>query len=306
MLQCVIIGCGNIAGGYDNPVDDKIRTHAKAFTLDSNCELVGVCDSNIEIVQRFAKTWKTPFVTTDPAELLKECEPDIVSICSPTDTHEDIFNLACAENVPNIWLEKPAAQSLAAVYRMKALADSSSTKVWVNYFRRYDHGFRLVKSKLPELGKVRHVQALYTKGIRHNGSHILDLIIWLFGNINNFSVTNVLDDPQFVSVSGKLSCGELDIDLVALDYNAYEMFELDVLADKGRIRIVEGGQKIIFENVIKDKYYKGYRNLDVENIHTGTYDKFMAEGLSLALGGAAMPGLDDEIAIQEVLDTIQV
>ena len=31
VFKCGIIGCGNIAGGYDSPNNKKIRTHAHAF-----------------------------------------------------------------------------------------------------------------------------------------------------------------------------------------------------------------------------------------------------------------------------------
>jgi predicted dehydrogenase len=302
----VIIGCGKIAGGYDNPKDEKVRTHVKAYINNSNCELVGVCDSDFEISRKFSDVWKVPFYTTNPTQLLKKCKPDIVSICSPTETHEELFSLACLERIPNIWLEKPAADSLEVVLRMESLAASSNSNVWINYFRRYDSGFQEVKSRISQLGEIRHVRALYTKGIRHNGSHILDLIIWFFGEIQSVNVNNVLKDPQFSSVSAKLTCNNIDVDLVALDYNSYEIFEMDIIGDFGRIRIIDGGQKIIFEKVTKDKYYEGYKNLDVNKVHTGTYEKFMAEGLSMALKGEKMPSFENEIAIQEVLKKFNV
>jgi predicted dehydrogenase len=301
-MRCVIIGCGKIAGGYDNPHDEKVRTHAKAYINNSNCELVGVCDSNFEISKKFANVWGVPFYTTDPTQLLKKCKPDIVSICSPTVTHEMLFSLVCLENIPNIWLEKPAADSLESILRMKTLEDSSNCNVWVNYFRRYDPGFQEVKAWISMLGEISQVRAIYTKGLRHNGSHMLDLIIWFFGKIQSVNVKSVLNDPYFRSVSAKLSCNCVQVDLVALDYNFYEVFEMDIIGDLGRIQILDGGQKIIFQKVTENKYYDGYKNLDVNKVHTGTYEHFMAKGLSTALRGEQMPSLSNEILINNVIE----
>ncbi|MDH5523673.1 MAG: Gfo/Idh/MocA family oxidoreductase [Desulfobulbaceae bacterium] len=306
MINCAIIGCGNIAGGYDNPDDDKIRTHAKAFQRHSRCHLVGVCDSDLDKANYFAKLWDASFATVDPVELLDRCKPDLLSICTPTNTHEEFFQLACRKHIAHVWLEKPAAGSLGAVERMLELANATENQVWVNYFRRYDPGFIAIKARLPELGKIQHVRALYTKGLRHNGSHLIDLLLWYFGEITKIKVNEILDDTEFPSVSARLQTETADVDLVALDYKAYEMFELDILGESGRVRVIDGGQKIISERVVESKYYNGYRNLAVYEVHTGTYTTFMKNGLSRGLKGKLMPGLLEEIAIQKVLDSIRV
>ena len=305
MNRCAIIGCGMIAGGYDNTDDSKIRTHAKAYINSPNCTLVGVSDYNENIASDFSKKWSVPFYSNDPNELLKQTRPDILSICTPTESHEEIFNLACSMGIKNIWLEKPAAQSIDAVRRMEALAKKSDTNVWINYFRRYDPGFHMVKSRIKELGKIRNVQAVYTKGTRHNGSHILDIILWLFGEVTYVRVKEVLNDSHYESISAQLKTDVANIELVALDYNAYELFELDILADKGRIRIIDGGQNISFESVVKDKYYKGYKNLSVEKVHKGSYEMFMANGLSMALNGEEMPGFKNEMKLHLLLNKLE-
>jgi predicted dehydrogenase len=306
MNRCSIIGCGLIAGGYDNTDDSKIRTHAKAFVNHPDCTLVGVSDRNENVASDFSKKWSVPFYSNNPNELLRQTKPDILSICTPTESHEEIFNLACSMGVKNIWLEKPAAQSIDAVRRMQALSKSTGTNVWINYFRRYDPGFNMVKSRIKELGKIRNVQAVYTKGTRHNGSHMLDVMFWFFGDVTYVRVKEILRDSNYDSVSAELKTDIANIELVALDYNAYELFEVDILADLGRIRIIDGGQKIIFENVIKDKYYKGYKNLNVEKIHEGSYEKFMANGLSIALNGKEMPGFKNELSLNLLLDKLEM
>lgn len=302
MVDCAIIGCGRIAGGYDNPEDDRVRTHAKAFQRHAACRLVGVCDSDAAVAQRFASTWRVPRVYSDPLTLIDACRPRILSICSPTDSHESLLGVACDRGVSHVWLEKPAAASTEAVSRLQAMVAASETEVWVNYFRRYDAGFLRAKQLLDVIAPIRNVRAIYTKGLRHNGSHMIDLIHWFFGPVEEIALHEVFPDGMYPAASAHLLTSKAPIDLVALDYRDYELFELDVLGAGGRITVKDGGQQIFVEGVVDSKYYHGYRNLETQFVHTETYRTFMLAGLDRGLRGDVMPGLADELAIQKVLD----
>ncbi|MGD2118690.1 MAG: Gfo/Idh/MocA family oxidoreductase [Chromatiales bacterium] len=301
MINCAIIGCGQIAGGYDEPESDKVRTHAKAFQRHPGCRLVGVCDSSLETANRFSRTWDVPFATTDSSELLQQCKPDLLSICAPTEVHEEIFEIACKQNVARIWLEKPAADSSAAIARMINLSKQYQVDVWVNYFRRYDAGFQKIKQRIAGLGRIQHVSAFYTKGLRHNGSHMLDLLHWLFGPVLSVDAVELMADPEYPAMSGVLQTKMARIHLTALDYHHFELFELDIIGANGRIMVKDGGQQILFENLTDSKYYPGYRNLSLTELHDSSYSTFMQAGLEQGLNGAAMPGLEEEMAIQVVL-----
>lgn len=210
--------------------------------------------------------------------------------------------MACDAAVPRVWLEKPAAMSTAAVARLQGIAAGSGTEVWVNYFRRYDAGFLRAKQLLDEIAPLRNVRAIYTKGLRHNGSHMIDLIHWFFGPIKEIVLQKVLVDAEFPAATARLLTPTVPIDLVALDYREYELFELDVLGARGRITVKDGGQQIITDRVIDAKYYRGYRNLATQSVHTGTYATFMLAGLNRGLRGDSMPSLADELEIHTVMD----
>lgn len=302
MVDCAIIGCGRIAGGYDDPSDDRVRTHAKAFVRHAACRLVGVCDADELVARSFADTWGVPLAYTDPHELLDACRPQVLSICTPTDSHESLLAMACDAGIPTVWLEKPAAMSTAAVMRLQAAVAVSGTKVWVNYFRRYDAGFLWAKQLLDEVAPLRNVRAIYTKGLRHNGSHMFDLIHWYFGPIEEIVLQEVLFDAEFPAASARLRTPTTPIDMVALDHWDYELFELDVIGARGRIVVKDGGQKIVSERVVEARYYSGYRNLAPQSVHTDTYGAFMLAGLDRGLRGDPMPGLAEELAIHTVLD----
>jgi predicted dehydrogenase len=304
MIKCAIVGCGQIAGGYDTPYSDKVRTHAKAFLKHPSTKLLGVCDIDEKKAKKFAKVWNAPFSTNNISELLKVCKPDLLSICSPTDTHLPIFKIACRYGVPIIWLEKPATTSLKDVEKMVALAQENKIQVWVNYFRRYDVGFKKIKKLIDDLGPIQHAQAFYTKGLLHNGSHLIDLIHWFFGKINDVKLDGINNDNGYISINGILKTDKANIHLKALDYKKFELFEMDIIGNNGRIKVLDGGQKILFENIIKSKYYSGYRNLNLKELHDSSYGGAMLAGLKQGLDGDKMPGLDNEIQIQSALQKI--
>ena len=89
-FRCGILGCGNIAGSYDSPKSNKVRTHAKAFLKNKNCSLISVCDNSLIKAKDFANTWGASFYYDNIDEFLKD-NLDIISICTPTETHRVIF-----------------------------------------------------------------------------------------------------------------------------------------------------------------------------------------------------------------------
>jgi predicted dehydrogenase len=307
MIKCAIVGCGQIAGGYDVPDSDQVRTHAKAFLRHPDCQLVGVCDVSEKKASDFAVVWSSPFSTTDFKKLLSKCKPDLLSICSPTETHLQFFEQACVSGVSVIWMEKPAAESSAQVIEMLRLVKKYKVSVWVNYIRRYDVGFRKLKKKLDDgvIGTLQYVGAFYTKGFRHNGSHMINLIYWLFGSIKEFQLSGLIDDSIYPSISATLRTEVVAINLVALNYKYYELFELDIIGSKGRIIVKDGGQVILFESTVENKFYSGYKNLSFDEKHDYSFGQCMGTGLNQGLSGYEMPSLDDELLLQRMIDEIE-
>ena len=57
-LRSAIIGCGRIAGGYDQMVPTEwSATHAGAYRLCPETELVAVADSDPETLKDFQEKW---------------------------------------------------------------------------------------------------------------------------------------------------------------------------------------------------------------------------------------------------------
>src|SRR5690349_4524978 len=136
-LRVAIVGCGSI-GSEANEVDRRaVRTHAAAWAQRDDVELVAVCDMDLERAAAAQAAWNVPSCFQSLDELLASTKLDILSICTPTPTHEAVLGRALDANLRAIWMEKPMGKSPT---QTRALADRATRlgiPVCVNYLRRY-------------------------------------------------------------------------------------------------------------------------------------------------------------------------
>ena len=306
MFNCAIIGCGNIAAFYDTPEDQNIRTHIKAYLSNDKCNLTAICDTKEKKLKEIQNTWGSFNIYLDSNDLLENVQIDILSICTPTETHEEIFNKACETGVKKIWLEKPSSINAASIRRMIDKKNTHGTAVYVNYFRRYDLGFIKVKEEIEKIGSVVDVRGYYTKGLRHNGSHVIDLLQWLFGQSKQARLTSKFDKSQFPTASFELEFDEVLAQIQGIDYRNFELFELDIIGSRGRIKILEGGRFIKFYSVTESSEYVGYSNLKLNLIHRDTINLFMTQGLKNVLNNDPMPTLEEDLNTQKIIDSLEI
>src|SRR5678816_1243402 len=108
MLKVAIIGCGNIAGGYDkHSRPNDFYTHVKAYKANKNCRVTAVFDTDPQAVKNFTSTWKIDKGYTNLSQMLEESKPDVVSICSPNQFHCEQIRLCVDAGVKTILCEKP-------------------------------------------------------------------------------------------------------------------------------------------------------------------------------------------------------
>ena len=251
-LKAVIIGCGNIAGGYDSkePLTEKaIRTHAQAYSLNPHVELIGAYDTDEKVGRQFCEFWKTPHFFGSISALMKECGPDIVSICSPNDTHYGIFNMVLNHKPKAIICEKPLAMTASHAQEMSTNAKKQNVILAVNYMRRWDvelsNLFKRIESG--EFGKFQGGRVLYTKGVYHNASHAINLFQKWLGNMTAVKIHKVLEEAQMDDLLAHfhLSFEKCeDIYFQAIDHKFYNYFEIDLLMTKARLFMPYGGSKI--------------------------------------------------------------
>ena len=113
--KAFIIGCGKIAGLYDDFDDNQIYSHARAYFENHKIDLVGCYDSNFDRSSQLAEKFETSSYDENYLEAFNIIKPDIVSICTPDVSHFEIVeSILMSSYVPKIiFLEKPACDNHA-------------------------------------------------------------------------------------------------------------------------------------------------------------------------------------------------
>lgn len=261
-----IIGCGKIGGFLDSPGDNKIITHAHAYSVIEKLKLVACCDKKPEAVARFRSRWgKDVKGYSDPDDFFKNETPDVVSICTDTSDHAELILKALKKKgLKVIICEKPLVSTLNEFKIIRdAIAAHPEKRLVINYSRRYDPSFRTAASIIKEekLGKPVNFQAIFTKGIYHNGCHVLELVERLFGEINRIEVGDIrrLGDDYYgrFFINSERCSGTVS----NFTGDRYAVFEMDIYMEEGKIRISQSGHKIEIFGRKASLLYPGYYEL---------------------------------------------
>ena len=143
-----------------------------------------------------------------------------------------------------IFAEKPLTKTLPEALEIKQLYSSLPISVQLNYSRRFVPEIIRLRNNIKDglHGRYLSGTGYYGKGLLHNGSHLLDLLHNLLGDIHDYRLTSVIndfydDDP---SVSAVLTVQDgVPFFLQSIDCRAYTIFEMDLLFERGRIRLID-------------------------------------------------------------------
>lgn len=205
-----IIGCGAIS-----------RNHLEAFAATDGAEVTVVCDTDLRRAQVSAERYGIPLAVGTVEEVLAS-GVDIVSVCTPHPTHEQVVLAAAAAGV-HVLCEKPIAVDLDSARRMTSACDAAGVRLGVLFQRRFWPDAQRMKADLvagrlgePILGHctvLLHRDPDYYSSTPWRGTwasdgggvlmtqaiHYIDLLIWLLG------------DP--VEVSGRVATFTHDIEV---------------------------------------------------------------------------------------------
>jgi predicted dehydrogenase len=198
--------------------------------------------------------------------MLDAASPDIVSICTPDDTHSDMLELCLNySSVKAVWCEKPLAIEFKRAKGIVSEYKRRGVILAVNYSRRWDPQMQRIKKAIgkDELGKIQKAIVYYSKGICHNGSHAIDLLLDWFGLPTKMQVFRskfdfVDNDP---TVDAFLLMGEVPVYFIGVDGREYSIFEMHVLGTSGRVDVKNFGREIEWFIRHADYNFKCHRQL---------------------------------------------
>ncbi|MDQ4489420.1 Gfo/Idh/MocA family oxidoreductase [Sinomonas sp. ASV486] len=189
-----IVGCGAIS-----------RNHLEAFAAIPEATVVAVCDVDADRARATASQWGIEHAYGSVEELLA-AGIDLVSVCTPHPTHEEVV-LAAAAAGAHVLCEKPIAIDLASAERMVAACDAAGVRLGVFFQRRFWPAAQRLRAAIddgtigrPILGHasvVLHRDPSYYSAAAWRGTwatdgggvlmtqaiHYIDLLQWLMGEV---------------------------------------------------------------------------------------------------------------------------
>ncbi|MDO9182081.1 MAG: Gfo/Idh/MocA family oxidoreductase [Bacteriovorax sp.] len=264
-MKALIIGCGKIGAFYDSVRSEQILSHAHAYKKNINIQKIGFVDSDYNLAIKAAEEWEGVCFESI-SEAIANLKPDIVSICTPTFTHGLALKQVIELGVKTIICEKPLTMSSQESGMITALCLKNNVNLIVNYSRRFDSYVQGLKCSIDsyEYGEIVSVTSLYSKGIRNNGSHVINLGQFLFGDVlTTRALLERVDydvlDPCIDAMLTFERCPSFH--LVSCNENNFSIFEMDIIFTKGRLKFVDFGLTVYLQRVVEDKLFKGYRKL---------------------------------------------
>lgn len=263
--KAALAGLGNIAWRFDavpSP-DGRPRSHAGAYAAHPATALVAGCDADPDRRREFSAATGLP-AYADLETLLAAEGPDIVSVCSPTAFHAGHVRACLGAGVPMVWLEKPPAANLGELDALIGLLAHGKSTVLVNYQRRYEPAYRRLREAClgGGPGPLHHLEITYSRGLRVNGVHLLDILFHLLGDPQDFRLAGrddpadpdhpcfhlVFADGVRASVTGIAGLPYHDIDIAAT-------FE------GGRLAVLHGGLALREERRVEHERFPGFYRL---------------------------------------------
>ncbi|MHB0859627.1 MAG: Gfo/Idh/MocA family protein, partial [Anaerolineae bacterium] len=123
-IGAALIGCGKVG-----------HTHAQALQGLDESRLVAICSRSGDKARSFAERYGGT-AYTDVAEMLRDPQVQMVTICTPQHTHAPL-GLQCLEAGKHVLLEKPMALDLKGCDALIAAADRAGVKLGMISQRRF-------------------------------------------------------------------------------------------------------------------------------------------------------------------------
>ena len=269
----LIVGCGRVAGGYDDPNSKKVLTHLGAINrIFDDSVSVDIVDPNYLNYSFIKKKWYLKGNYYKSINEIKFVSYDVILISCNTRYHlENIKYIANNIKCYLVICEKPCCNNYDEIILAKELCESKGINLYVNYQRRLTLEWNEIKNdiNLDKFGEFQFGNIYYSKGLINNCSHAINLIYFIFDNYN-IEIKNITDciydyskdDP---TLSFSLGINKKMINFIGLNDKNFSIFEIDLIFNEQRIRCIESGTLIERYKLSKDNIYQGYKSLNFIN-----------------------------------------
>jgi predicted dehydrogenase len=266
-FKVLIVGAGRIGAFFDEPKSKDVLTHAHAFYQHQGFEIIGFVDKDRKQAQKAALVWGGQ-AYANVAEACNSNKIDLVVNATPDNAHCGTLKQLIKQPIKLIFTEKPLATNLGDAKKIVALTKTKKVRIAVNYSRRFVPDFIKLSRDIKQgvYGDYLTGSGYYGKGFLHNGSHLIDLLLFLIGKVKRVAPLNwhydyLKTDPSLSAVL--YFDNQQPFFMQCIDSRLYTIFEIDLVFSKARIRIVDSGFSVEYYQVKKDQRYAGYKKLEL-------------------------------------------
>lgn len=224
----VLIGLGKIGyKGFPN-------THYHS-AISNNLNVIAGIDPSHDARERFTRETGIPSYES-LSHLRDEDYSSFFSVASSSDSSFDILSILLSRKDPKgILVEKPFCKNSAESEAVVKLQAQSQKPLRVNFSRQYSHAMKDLISFVANREFVSGV-AIYSSGLRENGSHFIRLLCGLFQSKISPESVEGIDGARFRLRVGRAS----NIDFVPLESPHLHNSEIKLIFERFLITISEG------------------------------------------------------------------
>lgn len=253
MYKVGIIGLGQIAYHIDKDPNRKIIwSHIKAYQNVDSTQIIAICDVNENLTHQIGKECDISSRYTNYATMLEENNFDIISICTPIQTHCEIIKKCVAAGVKAIFCEKTLSFSLKDAEEAERICRENNVVLAVNHVLRWDSINQEIKRLIGNnaIGKIYSMVGYGATALHTSTSHLIDLMVffsdskpkWVIGEKQNdfVRIAHGVKDHGGIGLI-KFENGIMGF-IKGTSSSPYKyMLELDILGDEGRIKLYNNG-----------------------------------------------------------------
>ncbi len=321
-LKTVLVGFGKIADTMRH--DARMArffpdsSHAQILARHDAFDWIAVVDPSAEALERAAGEWNVGACVAEIADLQGRETIEAAVIATPPQ-----HRCAILDELPGlraVLVEKPLGGTVDEARAFVEECSRRSIAVQVNYWRRAVPVFQALASGglEEEVGDVQAVFGLYGNGLLNNGSHLVDFLRMLCGEIEGIDGCGRADNAKQSSVPGDIQTACLlrlangaHASLMPADFKAWREVGLDIWGTKGRLSILQEGLTVARYRVVENRGLENemeidsgsvnVRDVDVGHCLEGMYDSLAGDlfGTSALLSPAG-EALASESIVHEI------
>lgn len=259
MIRVAVIGLGRVGCGE---AGEPPRSHIAAVLAVKGMTLAAGVDSSSHARAAARKIWNLPAsipILADANELAAG-SADVIVVAAPTSLRLQTVVAALQKKPKILIVEKPLAASLGEGTEIVERAREQGVALRVNFHRRFDPGHRAFRAALTS--DPRHVVVRYGKGVFNYASHMVDLLIDWFGQVESVEALaggKTTGDPN-ISFRLHMSRG-FDALFIGMDGLDYDQFEAEFYLPDQKLELASGGVEKRRARAMPDRFHKGYVQL---------------------------------------------